>query len=307
MDNRLGNQKSIAQSAIERETLEHIETLVRSNIKPLEVVPTSEEDLEIVREATLKINENLRYHRLPETLLSTSPKIVMARDGRIVVNSMTQKTRQVEGMTLWFSDEILLGDQLRKDPSFYKHVVVHEGWHKISDQSPRVVHATGDFFAYLQTGLHRQRVNQSAQRISQHFWGLNEAITEKLTIETLREGIKGLEYAGYTHERMVLDNILDKLSSNNLGEREALWHVFVHGYINGDYSFLTDLDRFFGQGALRVLAKLPPIQRDGTGLAFRVGEYFSTQTTDSERLKIRDEIFQEPSGPITIIGGKIHR
>lgn len=103
-----------------------------------------------------------------------------------------------------------------------------------------------------------------------HFRGLNEAITEKLTgyilkknryfltkefkLEETKFGKEGIYRYGYPKEIEILDFIIKKISEFYKKDPEEIWTQFKKGLFTGEMMHLREIEKVFGPGSLRILA-----------------------------------------------------
>ena len=102
-----------------------------------------------------------------------------------------------------------------------------------------------------------------------HFTGLNEAVTEAMALEiTLKNRatldvsltITGEDWyalvSPYETERKILSFIIKKVAEKNSETEEEVWERFKRSAFTGELMHLRDIERTFGQGALRVVAAI---------------------------------------------------
>jgi hypothetical protein len=141
----------------------------------------------------------------------------------------------------------------------------------------------------------------------EHFRGLNEAVIDSIVKEVFRkhadELIKDFNitkeeqrepvsyYDGYIH---ILNIIMDKIVEKKGEDKTAVWGRFKKGEFTGEMMHLREVERTFGNGALRVLAAL------GSGtktmkrskVVEKMEEYFQTDDAATQE-KIAKEILIE--------------
>jgi len=147
-----------------------------------------------------------------------------------------------------------------------------------------------NYSAIYRSGYKTNNINESDHV---HFKGLNEAVTEMLTIQAIEANYEkinaslGLQKSdwndskfSYTLERKIISQIIEKLSlskavsqvhsqdevaaKDSVGEifekellaRNEFWTKILKGYFTGDMMFLRELEEYFGKGSLRVLSAL---------------------------------------------------
>ena len=139
-----------------------------------------------------------------------------------------------------------------------------------------------------------------------HFMGLNEAVTEKLTFEFLnkywdvllegrvdykKEDITdfkmfenhNIEHHSYKRECILLDQIIDQISLQTKEKSETIWNEVKKGYFTGDTKFTRRVEDVFGSGSFRILSEV--------GSSGRVLRNSLTQSTKAPWLKNKPELF----------------
>ena len=289
--------KSIAQSAIENVAVEHIEELLVSSMQPLERIEATEDEKKMYDEVKGRMRKTLKRHGLEDVL--PGMQLVFVKDEEVRIGHMGQ-TRRIEAMSPYASSEIWIHADTRHDSGKLRHVAGHEAWHRIADQPVRIGHVKEGLIGFVQTGVHRSRVDAGdIERQKSHFYGLNEAIAEKLNIESLGESVNSLKHGTYFGARMVLEDIINGLADHNGQPYEETWSSVVRGYVRGDYSFLNPLDATFGPGSLRIVSQMtrtPPLELE---------EYFDGKTTKERRIALRKQLLVRVDSATTIIRGKI--
>lgn len=113
------------------------------------------------------------------------------------------------------------------------------------------------------------------------FNGLNEAVTEQMTIDTFKKNrdkiiqefygedsagyerdvatIEG-EHGMYAPQRKVLNLIVDGVSEHYQEERERTWNRIKEGYYTGNLMHLRKIEKVFGKGTLRLLALMEDVE-----------------------------------------------
>ncbi len=135
-----------------------------------------------------------------------------------------------------------------------------------------------------------------------HFLGLNEAITERLTSEFLykyfdklvadrvdykKEEILDREHFekrnisahSYIREVNILDQIINQISKESGKDKDVIWEDVKRGYFTSDTQFTRMVEKTFGPGSLRVLSEM-----NSTGRAF-----FDSKTGKTTALKMSNQ------------------
>lgn len=114
-------------------------------------------------------------------------------------------------------------------------------------------------------------INEGKVEIIYQFKGFNEAVTEKITRETLgkrkEEIIKEFNFSekenkslfapgGYEDYLKILDAIIKKTAEKSGKTEEGVWKKIKKGYFEGEMAHLRDIERACGAGALRMLAAI---------------------------------------------------
>ncbi len=126
--------------------------------------------------------------------------------------------------------------------------------------------------SFKRFNLNDQSGNLSLEKIgykSDKFLGLNEAMTDLMTLEFMEKNkedlrllinfsdqeFSDLEKSLYPYYSLV-EKIVDSISENNEEARELTWERFKKGMFTGEMMHLRDIEKTYGEGALKKIASL---------------------------------------------------
>lgn len=95
-----------------------------------------------------------------------------------------------------------------------------------------------------------------------YFRGLNEAITEKTVLDILNDENKKIKInlnileSKYRVELKIIENIVKKIAKKEGKEEKEIWDIFKEGHFSGNMMHLRKIEENFGEGSLRILAKM---------------------------------------------------
>jgi hypothetical protein len=160
-------------------------------------------------------------------------------------------------------------DFTRDDKMLAFYILVHELFHTFTVSKLVVRPDESGKFQVLATktgyGIHNSADGQP------HFRGLNEAMTQKLTKEVIRDHkkeivkllkIKDYEFAKFEKNNVneydtyieLVDYLIDQISKNTHLPKEQVELKFKQEYFAGNVLFLRIVEQIYGKGALRILA-----------------------------------------------------
>lgn len=195
------------------------------------------------------------------------------------------------------------------------HAVFHESTHAVSYQSIIAHLKQGKGILSEYRGGYSFRDSDNPERFE--FVGLNEAVTEKTTIELLTrhieelrarlnfssEDAKELQEENPVYKKYIdLVNILISAIAQHRGQNpETVWQRFKKGMFTGNMMHLRDVDRIFGNGSLRLLSSVGFVQGEHEGqeessqhveMTEQVVHYFKTDDP-VERQKILERLKEQ--------------
>ena len=164
------------------------------------------------------------------------------------------------------SGEIVI-DAEKARSSFHKFcdIATHEILHSLSyiRYNSRFGYRTGISDIEEKKKIVRQKYSYD---YSEHFMGLTEAITEKMTIEILNNISKQSKFplkkeqsellGHYSELIEVLNIIIEKVAKENDQNKNEIWENFKIGLFTGEMMYLRKVEKIFGKGSLRILAAL---------------------------------------------------
>ena len=150
-------------------------------------------------------------------------------------------------------------------------------------------------------------------KMNMHFFGLNEAVTDKLARELLLKNhekiftkkefegmelfiIKQIVVHGYTDYIVVLDKIINTIAEFEYKEPSEVWNDIKKKYFKGELMYFRKIEDMFGIGSLRVLAamdKTNKTSKNNSEKQLKIEKYFSSGTTFAERERLAKEILDE--------------
>lgn len=181
--------------------------------------------------------------------------------------------------------------------------LLHEVVHQISYRSVYANPETRETYV-IRSGYNN---NQATEEHHEHFRGMNEAVVDSIVKEVLQKHAAELvkdfnitdkeqkESVNYYDDYMdVLNIVMEKIAGKNNEGKTAVWTRFKKGEFSGEMMHLREVERTFGNGALRVLAALGSGTRNMrfSKLVEQMKSYFRTDDTAAQE-KIAKEILIE--------------
>lgn len=142
----------------------------------------------------------------------------------------------------------------------------------------------------------------------EHFRGLNEGITEVLTMQIIQKNSAAIEKkfginqkdfdevpSGYVEYLDLCMEIMEKIAKKQERPPKEVWRDFRRGMFSGEMMHLRAVEETFGAGALRMLAAIESrVEADvSDGRAIRlIAEFFATDN-EADRDAIAKEVLVE--------------
>ena len=315
----IGKMDDESREEFKRETVAGFDREVEkilSATKQFEL-PKNEEDLRIIEKINIWLEEyfkNIGAEEFVKKIKADQFVILQENDFVKIGHDMFDSdwshhhAKMMPGMDIVFVKRLPETEKFAALVS-YLHEAVHiESRFKLNAfvskegvEDPRGMHRLGYSIKSTKKGKDEKLENYD------YFDGLNEAITQMITLDILRQHGQELErdysitpeeqknfkfkdgYMGYEYVYMVM---LQKLAENLNQNPRDYNKKFNKNIFTGDLMFLRDVEKVFGKGSLRVLAFMgshPPHASDLEMIKFFEG-YFLTED-ENERKEIVEKIF----------------
>lgn len=134
------------------------------------------------------------------------------------------------------------------------------------------------------------------KNLKHSFNGLNEAIVDIASQEIIKKNQKTLtkelsvtdeERSNFSFSSMYFYNysffirhLINKIANNNEKREEELTNTFIKGHFTGNMMHLREIEKFYGEKSLRVLAKLGT-NNENDDLVY---DYFDSKNKDKEKI-----------------------
>ena len=273
---------------------------------------TFQEGREPVEGELLKSEQTLRFIEVINNYLNEELRSLDLREVNLDLHSLHILT--VEGFEKKFPDSPDANGIYRSDQDAvyveqsefrmqtYKSLL-HEIVHQLSYQAISANQEIKETYV-VRSGYTNM---PGTEKYHEHFRGLNEAIIDSIVKEIFMKHKDDLieklditqkeqteRVAFYDDYISILKIVMEKIAEKNNEDKEVVWKRFKKGEFTGEMMHLREVERAFGEGALRVLAALG----SGTKIAKRselikkMQDYFKTDDTVIQQ-KIAKEILIE--------------
>jgi len=184
--------------------------------------------------------------------------------------------------------------------------ILHESIHLCSSEKNRAVNKNGKLYiSNYRKGYANQNIEDAQGKKHEHFRGFNEAVTDLIAIDILKEHknelVSNLKIkleeeqlpVSFTNYKKLLIEIMHKIAKKNNEKVEDVWKRFKRGYFTGDMMHLRDVEKTFGKGSLRFLAAIYSGTTD-TSIETdkKIFRFFETDD-ENEREQISQEVLNK--------------
>ena len=297
-----------------RKTLEEDKSDIKNNIE--KDLSSKEEKIhgeyKKTKEELEAINLINKYLQKEIKELDIEPKSSIDISRIHFVNKEIAQKSDIHGFGVFYSDRDSIS--INKDVFFGERlllyrIILHEMIHYYSFNSIIFTGSTNDIDDY-RCGYSVYSKNETFRH--GHFYGFNEAVTEKIVKDILRNNIQELKNkfnisekefkeenklrSLYKNEINILDLIIDNMAKFYKKDPKEIWNNFKKGFFNGDMMHLRDIEETFGPGSLRVLAAMTSkggmknIQKENI---FSNLVKFFKEKNQEKRNKLANEILSE--------------
>lgn len=257
-----------------------IEVLERVRSKEIE---KTEEELAFLQKINLWLGSYLQKHVGEGYFHEIMPEqvIVLGREDFLTTGRDINGAdwSGYDGKMVIFGDKIFIFLNKHSEMKGYAKLstLLHEVVHSLSANSMNITVKRDGDDKYRSTGgtarsglsITSAKSNEEDAIVLKYFEGLNEAITQMVTIDILSrhegeltgelglrpEEINSLQdyYQGY---QLVFAQMVRSMAEKLGGSPADYWFKFRTGFFRGDMMFMRDVEKVFGLGSLRVLAYL---------------------------------------------------